>query len=186
MRCDVGHQCIGAHAHSLMGMRRQISLTRAGQPMIIEMVPGALFFRPSGQGEHVHFTTGRWQHATFMFSIAPCLHKATLSPHRFLCRARAAAREAGTCRAACLASTIQQTNMNNTTQCRFWLCLRALCASLVGPVVFFVSFGNLVAEQWLIKLFYVFVRIFTQERRYKLKTFVCHYAQIAEIVLDNS
>ena len=137
MRCDVGHQCIGAHAHSLMGMRRQISLTRAGQPMIIEMVPGALF---SGKGEHVHFTAGRWQHATFMFSIAPCLHKATLSPHRFLCRARAAAREAGTCRAACLASTIQQTNMNNTTQCRFWLCLRALCASLVGPVVFFCFF----------------------------------------------
>ena len=48
MRCDVGHQCIGAHAHSLMGMRRQISLTRAGQPMIIEMVPGALFFRQGG------------------------------------------------------------------------------------------------------------------------------------------
>ena len=167
LRC-VAMSAISALApmYGLMGMRRQIRFTRAGQPMIIEMVPGPFF---SGKGEHVHFTAGRWQHAAFMFAIAPCLRKATWSPHRFLCRARAAAREAGTCKAAWLASTIEQTNMNNTTQCRFWLCLRALCASLVGPVVFFVSFGNRIAEQWLLKLFYV-PAICTQKCPYTSKT----------------
>ena len=168
--------------HNTTGMRRQIRHACAGQTMKIETVPGPLCW----QGEARSFYSGPLAACRLYVRHRPLLAQSNLVTSPISLQSTGS-RQGGGDMQGSLFSKHHPTNKHEQhNPMPFWLCLRALCASLVRPVVFFVSFGNRVAEQWLIKLFYVPARICTQERLYKLKTACCHYAQMGKTVLDNS